>query len=97
VIALEQPELLKGDPGLFAARLAYEHRTVEEELALIALIRTQMACILRTLTPDAFQRTGRHSRDGALTLEVLLQRITAHIPHHVRFIEAKREALTCRR
>ena len=35
VIALKEPELLKGDPGLFAVRLAYEQRDMEEELALI--------------------------------------------------------------
>jgi hypothetical protein len=94
VIALEEPELLKGDPGLFAARLAYQHRDVEEELALIELARKQMARILRTLKPEDFQRKGGHSRDGTLTLEVLLQRITDHIPHHVRFIEEKRRAMT---
>jgi hypothetical protein len=33
------------------------------------------------------------SEGWALTLEILLQRITAHIPHHVRFIEEKRRAL----
>src|SRR6516164_3982732 len=94
VIALKEPELLKGDPGLFAARLAYDQRDLEEELALIELIRKQMGRILRALTPEDFQRQGGHSRDGALTLEVLLQRITAHIPHHVRFIEEKRRAMT---
>ena len=93
VIALKGPELLKGDPGLFAARLAYDQRDVEEELALIEITRKQMARILRALKPEDFQRTGGHSRDGALTLEVLLQRITAHIPHHVRFIEEKRRAM----
>jgi hypothetical protein len=93
VIALKEPELLKGDPGLFAARLAYDMRDVEEELALIEITRKQMARILRALTPEDFQRQGGHSRDGALTLEVLLQRITAHIPHHVRFIEEKRRAM----
>jgi hypothetical protein len=93
VIALEEPELLPGDPGLFAARLAYDCRDVEEELAFIELTRKQMARILRALGPEDFQRRGRHSRDGALTLEVLLQRITAHIPHHVRFIEDKRRAM----
>ncbi len=93
VIALKEPELLKGDPGLFAARLAYDRRDVEEELALIEITRKQMARILRALKPDDFQRTGGHSRDGALTLEVLLQRITGHIPHHVRFIEEKRQAM----
>ena len=93
VIALDEPELLKGDPKLFAPRLAYDHRDLEEELALIELTRKQMSRILRTLTPEGFQRKGGHSRDGLLTLEVLLQRITDHIPHHIRFIEEKRRAL----
>jgi hypothetical protein len=93
VIALQGPELLQGDPGLFAARLAYDHRDLEGELALIELTRKQMGRILRALQPEDFQRRGLHSRDGAVTLEVLLQRITAHIPHHVRFIEEKRRAL----
>ena len=93
VIALDEPELLKGDPGLFAARLGYDRRDIEEELALIDLTRRQMARILRSLRPEDFQRKGGHSRDGALTLEKLLQRITDHIPHHVRFIEEKKQAL----
>jgi hypothetical protein len=95
VIALKDPELLKGDPGLFAARLAYQHRDLDEELTLIDLTRKQMARILRGLTPDDFQRQGGHSRDGTLTLEELLRRITAHIPHHVRLIEEKKRALAC--
>ena len=93
VIALKEPELLKGDPGLFAAKLAYDQRDMAEELALIEGSRKQMARILRRLRPEDFQRKGGLSRDGALTLEVLLQRITAHIPHHVRFIEEKRRAM----
>jgi hypothetical protein len=94
VIALQEPDLLKGAPGLFAERLAYDRRDVEEELALIELTRKQMARILRALKPEDFQRKGGHSRDGALTLETLLQRITGHIPHHIRFIEEKRRALS---
>jgi hypothetical protein len=93
VIALEEPSLLKGDPELFAARLAYHQRDVQEELALIELTRKQTARILRTLRPEDFQRKGGHSRDGVLTLAALLQRITAHIPHHVAFIEEKKRAL----
>jgi uncharacterized damage-inducible protein DinB len=93
VIALREPALLPGDPGLFAARLAYDRRDVEEELAFVELARRQMARILRALKPEDFQRRGVHSRDGALTLEDLLQRVTAHIPHHVRFVEDKRRAL----
>jgi hypothetical protein len=93
VIALEQPELLPGDPRLFAARLAYDRRDLEEELACVELTRKQMARILRGLKPEDWQRRGRHSRDGALTLEALLQRVTGHIPHHVHFIEEKRRAM----
>jgi hypothetical protein len=94
VIALKEPELLKGDPGLFAERLAYDQRDVQEELALIELVRKQMARILGSLKPEDFQRKGGHSRDGMLTLEELLKRITGHIPHHVGFIEEKRKALS---
>ncbi len=93
VIALNDPELLKGDPGLFAARLAYDRRDVEEELALIELTRKQMARILRGLKPEDFGRRGVHSRDGSVTLEELLHRITGHIPHHVQFIQEKRRVI----
>ncbi len=94
VIALKEPELIKGDPGLFATRLAYDQRDVQEELALIEIVRRQMARILRSLKSEDFQRKGGHSRDGALTLEELLKRITGHIPHHVQFIEEKKRALS---
>ena len=38
-IALKEPELLEGYPGLFAVRLAYNQRDVEEELALVEITR----------------------------------------------------------
>jgi uncharacterized damage-inducible protein DinB len=93
VIAEEEPTLFGGDPDLFAARLAYNHREVEEELELISAVRNHVARILQTLGPHDFLRTGRHSEDGPMSLELLLQRITGHIPHHVRFIEEKRQAM----
>ncbi len=94
VIAENEPTLFGGDPAAFAARLAYHQRNAEEELLLIETIRKQVARILRTLKPEDFQRRGNHSEAGPLTLEALVQRSTGHIPHHVRFIEEKRKALT---
>ena len=91
VIAENEPTLFGGDPDVFAARLAYHQRNAEEELQFIELIRKQVARILHTLGPEDFQRRGIHSESGPLTLETLLQRITGHIPHHVRFIEEKRK------
>jgi uncharacterized damage-inducible protein DinB len=95
VIAEEQPTMFGGDPDVFAARLAYDRRDVEEELAMIEAVRRHVARILRALAPADFQRRGLHSTDGPITLETLLARIAAHIPHHVRFIEEKRRALGC--
>ena len=94
VIAENEPTMFGGDPDVFAARLAYHQRSPHNELLLIELIRKQVAQILRTLRPEDFQRRGNHTESGVLTLETLLKRITGHIPHHVRFIEEKRKALT---
>lgn len=93
VIAEEGPLLLSGDPDKFQARLAYANRDAEEELTLIATVRSQMARILKTLPEADFARTGKHSADGPLSLVTLLERITNHIPHHVTFVEEKRKAL----
>jgi hypothetical protein len=93
VIAENEPTMFSGDPDVFAARLAYDQRDIQEELQLIDVTRRQVARILRTLKPQDFQRRGVHSTDGALTLATLLERINVHIPHHVKFIGEKRVAL----
>lgn len=93
VVAEDSPLLLSGDPDKFQARLAYSSRDVAEEITLIETVRAQMARILATLSESDFARTGKHSTDGPLSLAVLLERITGHIPHHVKFIEEKRRAL----
>lgn len=95
VIAEDNPLLLSGDPDVFQARLAYSARDAAEELTLIETVRNQMARILSTLPEQDFARTGKHSIDGPLSLAVLLERITNHIPHHLKFIEEKRRALGC--
>ena len=93
VIAEETPSFMSGDPDLFLQHLAYDAREAEGEIAVIDSVRQQMAKILRTLPVAAFSRVGMHSRDGAVSLETLLRRVTNHIPHHVRFIAEKRAAL----
>ena len=93
VIAEDQPTFAGGFHQQFAEHLAYDHRDIDEELRLIEAVRGQMARILRSLPPAAFERTGIHSVDGPMTLASLLERITNHIPHHVGFIEQKRAAL----
>ena len=93
VIAEQDPPLPGRDEAAFATRLAYHHRELEEELQLVELCRDQVARILRTLTDADLARRGIHTEAGPLSLEVLLHRIIDHLPHHVKFIHEKRQAL----
>ena len=93
VLVEDNPTMFGGDPDVFASGLHYEIRDVREELDLIALVRKQMARILRQTDVEDFQKTGVHSESGPLTLETLLERITNHIPHHVKFINDKVAAM----
>ena len=94
ILAEDEPTLFGGDPDKFAAKLAYHERDLETELSLIECVRKQMAVILRTVPEADFQRVGRHSEAGPLTLRTFLERITGHIPHHLPFIAEKRQALS---
>jgi uncharacterized damage-inducible protein DinB len=93
VIAEQDPPLPGRDEAAFAARLAYQQREPEEELQLVALCRDQVVRILRTLTDVDLARRGIHTEAGPLSLEQLLHRIIDHLPHHVRFVHEKRQAL----
>ena len=94
VVVEDNPTMFGGDPDVFAAGLRYNKRSVLDELELISLVRRQMLHILQDLDVEDFQRTGVHSEAGPLTLETLLERVTGHIPHHVRFIEDKLAAFS---
>jgi uncharacterized damage-inducible protein DinB len=93
VIAEDNPPLRGGDPDVWMKALAYDRRDLNEELEVIAAVRTQMGRILQTLPGSAWSRVGVHSEAGPLSLEELLRRITNHMPHHIKFIEEKRATL----
>jgi hypothetical protein len=93
VIALDEPTLPDGDENLFAARLAYHAREVDEELHVFTSIRAQVTRILRTLSEADFARIGIHTAAGPLTLQQFVERGTNHVKHHVKFIAEKRKAL----
>jgi len=93
IIAEDKPQLLGADEKHFAAALAYDKRELDEELTIIEKTRSQLARILRTLPAEALNRTGVHNERGPMTLERMLTTATNHIPHHVKFIQEKREAL----
>jgi uncharacterized damage-inducible protein DinB len=93
VLAEDHPTFFDADPDKFEAALHSQKRPPDAELAVIAAIRHHMLPILRSCKNADFDRRGVHSTDGSLTLAMLLERITTHIPHHIAFIEAKLRAL----
>jgi hypothetical protein len=93
VIAEDRPQLVGADENRFAAALAYHERDPEEEVALIAHTRSQLARILRTLPDEALGRVGVYNERGPRTLEQLLTGATAHVGHHLQFVAQKRQAL----
>jgi hypothetical protein len=93
VLAEKEPTLFGMDPDVHVPRLGCPERDIENELRLIELVRAQMSHILRSLKSADYQRLGHHTEAGPLTLQTLLERVTNHIPHHVRFIQEKRAAL----
>jgi len=93
VLAEDNPTFFEADPDRFGPALNCPQRPMDKELDVVAAIRAHMLPILEACHPNDFQRTGVHSRDGQMTLQTLLERITAHIPHHVAFIEEKLQAM----
>lgn len=93
VIAEENPTLMGADEKNFTAHLCYHDRDLQEELQIIEATRSQMARILRKLPDSALQRVGKHSERGPKTLQDLLLSVTEHIPHHLKFVLEKRQAL----
>jgi hypothetical protein len=81
------------DQDLFARKLAYHERDLEEELSVIDFTRRAMVRILKTLPAEAFSRSGIHSERGVRTLQEMLVGAVAHIQHHLPFIAQKRRAL----
>src|SRR5258708_35598723 len=93
VISHERPLLMVADENLFAATLDYQHRDMEEELALVGLTRKRMTRILLKLPAESANRVGVHTFQGLVSLEAILISAIQHMPHHVVFIEEKRKAL----
>ena len=93
ILAEDNPKIAGRNPDDFEKTLAYDSRSLPTELKLIAAVRTHTAEILRTLTSEQWEFTGRHSVDGPLSIVELVERITNHVHHHLKFIREKKQKL----
>jgi GNAT superfamily N-acetyltransferase len=92
-LAMNRPLLVGADGWLYPEAVRYHDRDPEEELALVALTRRQMARILKLVPEEAWQRQAVHTETGLVTLRELLLHASRHLKHHVAFIEEKQQAL----
>jgi uncharacterized damage-inducible protein DinB len=93
VIALDKPLLFAADENEYFKHLAYDHRDLGEELAVIEATRQGMARILRNIPESSLQRVGVHNENGLITLADILGYVTNHLTHHLRHILDKKKAL----
>lgn len=97
VIAEESPLLLAFDENRWASHLAYNEQSAPDAAALVELTRRQIARILRTLPKEAFARVGAHSQAGPQTLAQIIERVTGHLDHHLKYLVDKREKVASAR
>ena len=93
IAAEEKPTLVGFDETAFVKSLGYEHLSAQDAVDIFRLNRLMTAEILRRLPDEAFQRTGRHTERGDVSLEQLLSLFVWHLDHHLMFVREKRQLL----
>ncbi|HZK81082.1 MAG TPA: tRNA pseudouridine(55) synthase TruB [Humisphaera sp.] len=93
VIAEDNPTLLVFDQDRWISNLQYDEQSADDAGALIELTRKQLSRVLKKLPDSAFDRTGTHSEVGPMTLRQVVEKATAHLDHHLKFVAEKREKL----
>lgn len=94
ILAEDHPLLQPYPESEFATRLQYQRMDVHQAAELFRLQRQWMGQLLRITDESAFQRKGRHSEFGDISILQLVHAYIHHVDHHLEFIERKRGMLT---
>jgi hypothetical protein len=84
----DRPALPSFDERRWAELIASANVPVDAQLAAFAIHRAELTALLRTLTPDQWQRTGVHETNGDQTVLQMCTHIAEHEREHVAQIEA---------
>jgi uncharacterized damage-inducible protein DinB len=66
---------------------------VDVSLTLLETLHRRLDAVLRSLTPEDFQRTLQHPDHGRITLDQMLGLYSWHGAHHVAHVTALRERM----
>ncbi|AIQ12773.1 YfiT family bacillithiol transferase [Paenibacillus durus] len=73
---------------LWAELSDYQEAPIETSLILLASLHERFVVLLRSLTPQQFQRTVISPTHGEMTLNTAMQRYAWHGRHHIAQIES---------
>lgn len=93
IIAQDDPLIAAYDETEFSKNLYYDKLDAQLACQIFEQNRRMTAALLRLLPESAFQRTGNHTERGRITLANLVEMYAGHVPHHLKFLHAKRQAL----
>lgn len=93
VAAQDRPLLMGYDETRWASNPALQAGDPMPAAVIFEAHRRWIAAFLRALPPEAWKREGVHSERGIVTIASLLGNMLDHVPHHEKFLIAKREAL----
>ena len=91
VLAEDNPTLIAFDQDAWARNLDYARRKPKQSLETFRRIRAENHELLKDLPAGAFERTGNHTENGAMTLRSLLEGYAGHAESHARHLQEIRE------
>jgi len=90
VIAENNPTLVGYDQDAWAARLNYKRRRTADSLDLFRRLRAENYELLKELPEEVFERTGRHTERGVMTLGQLVAYDAEHHEKHAQQLQELR-------
>jgi len=92
LIAEDDPALVAYDQDAWARNLDYGRRRIAQALETFRHMRAETHELLKNLPEEAFQRQGRHSVRGPVSLLDMLRVYARHAEQHAEQIRAVRSA-----
>jgi len=93
----KDPVIQAYDQDAWAKALRYDDFPLEPSLEVVRATRTHTANLLRTLMPDDWAKTGRHSESGSWNVDKWLTIYAEHVHNHAKQIERNVAAWTAAR
>ncbi|HVZ41485.1 MAG TPA: DinB family protein [Candidatus Kapabacteria bacterium] len=80
------------DQDLWAVRLDYHNRNIEEALALFRELRRSTYSLVRSLPESTWSNTVSHPENGVMSMDDWLRIYEAHVPGHIAQMQRVHDA-----